>query len=632
MAEPVPDPITTWVDLPAARPARPPAVPEAIGAGFTREPGPAYPVRGAAAFEEGGPADVMGPCSVLAELTGQAQQAGLSRLTDDELIGVLRGTRRVISWQSAVELAAVAELHARRSAEPAGPGPDGVERTAAELGVALTLTSPSAQALTSLALSLTHLTAVADALARGDIDVPRARVFAEELASLPYVQAAAISDRHIYQAPGLTTSQLRARLRRAVIAVDPEALRRRQQQARRDARVMVYGEPSGNTAITGSELPTARAVEAYQHLTALARCMQQAGMAGSFDQIRAAVFLCLLTGQSPQSLLPAQAGAGDTEHPAGADTPPPPDTGGTAAAPDTGGTTAAPDTDSPAAAPDPGGTAAGPHDDGTTAERDDDGPASAPDAGGSAAARDAAGSPAAADPAGPDADAGPDGRAISWPAGPLGTLHLTMPLATWLGLAPRPGHVTGYGPVDPWTARQLARSITGQPGVTYCLTITTPDGQAAGHACTTTPPPRIPPRSGPAPPAASRAAAAAAAAADWIAGLTIHWLETGHCSHPRQTAAYRPGKQLTHLLKVRNPTCTAPGCGRPALRSDIDHVIPFGQGGRTCECNCHAPCRRHHRLKGSAGWQLEMPQPGVLKWRLPHGRSYTVTPAGAYPD
>ena len=81
----------TWVDLPAARPSGDPAVPEAIGAGFTHSGPDAFPEYGAAAFEAGGAVDVMPPCSVLAELTGQALEAGLERLTDDELVGVHGG-------------------------------------------------------------------------------------------------------------------------------------------------------------------------------------------------------------------------------------------------------------------------------------------------------------------------------------------------------------------------------------------------------------------------------------------------------------------------------------------------------------------------------------------------------------
>lgn len=41
----------------------------------------------------------------------------------------------------------------------------------------------------------------------------------------------------------------------------------------------------------------------------------------------------------------------------------------------------------------------------------------------------------------------------------------------------------------------------------------------------------------------------------------------------------------------------------------------------------HGPlCRRHHQAKQADGWRLEQPEPGVLAWTLPHGRTYTVTP------
>src|SRR5258708_22103474 len=85
----------SWLDAPGTRPQAPPAgaAAEAIAAGFTRDPDPPLGVvRGRAGFEAGGPADVMAPCSVLAELTGQA--AGrMGELSDDELIGVLRAAR-----------------------------------------------------------------------------------------------------------------------------------------------------------------------------------------------------------------------------------------------------------------------------------------------------------------------------------------------------------------------------------------------------------------------------------------------------------------------------------------------------------------------------------------------------------
>jgi hypothetical protein len=51
----------------------------------------------------------------------------------------------------------------------------------------------------------------------------------------------------------------------------------------------------------------------------------------------------------------------------------------------------------------------------------------------------------------------------------------------------------------------------------------------------------------------------------------------------------------------RDGRCTFPGCGLPARRCDIDHLVPWEQGGRTDQANGHAVCRYHHRRK-HLGW------------------------------
>ena len=53
----------------------------------------------------------------------------------------------------------------------------------------------------------------------------------------------------------------------------------------------------------------------------------------------------------------------------------------------------------------------------------------------------------------------------------------------------------------------------------------------------------------------------------------------------RESRGYQPSRALRHLIQIRNPTCTAPGCRRTATRCDLDHVTPYHHGGRTCECN-----------------------------------------------
>jgi Domain of unknown function (DUF222) len=568
----------TWVDLPAARPSSEPGIKDAIGAGFTHRAESRFDEPTAGAFEGGGRADRLPPCGVLAELTGQALDADLRRLTDDELVGVMHASGRVVSWQERIRLAAIDELASRRQTEVHDAGPAPAERTAAEIAVALTLPAGAAARLVDFATGLAMLEDVGEWLRRGEIDARKAEVFVQELAPLPWLQASIIAIRHLQAATEMTSAQLRDSLRRAVLAADPEAGKRRQREARKDARVEWWTEHSGNGALAGRELPAARAMLADEHITALAKSLRTAGLSGSLEQVKTEVFLALVTGQSPDALISA--------------TPDRP----------------APNGDDPVSRP--------PHDN----------PAGRP--GGETSQGTAA--PFASDtPPAPAPAFAELPRALRWPTGPLGTVHLTMPLSAWLGQTNNPGEIAGYGPADAWTCRDMAGTMATWDGTRYCLTITTEEGQPLGHACTKSAPPWTasagqPDWPGPAPP---RGPTLRDNAGDpvpaWLASLRIEWLQRGDCDHSRETSAYRPSRQLEHLIKIRNPTCTAPGCRRPAQRCDIDHVVPYHLGGRTCECNCQPGCRRHHRCKGSAGWHLEMPEPGVLVWRLPHGRSYT---------
>jgi len=147
--------------------------------------------------------------------------------------------------------------------------------------------------------------------------------------------------------------------------------------------------------------------------------------------------------------------------------------------------------------------------------------------------------------------------------------------------------------------------------LSWCLTLTGPDGQAVAHGCA---PDRPPDDSRPA----------------WQASVNMKWLERGDCRHPRLTKSYRPGRLLRHLINTRHRTCGYPGCSRPAQRCDTDHTTPFDQDGITCECNLAPLCREHHRTKQAAGWHLTQPEPGVLVWTAPHSRSYEVKP-DSYP-
>ena len=69
------------------------------------------------------------------------------------------------------------------------------------------------------------------------------------------------------------------------------------------------------------------------------------------------------------------------------------------------------------------------------------------------------------------------------PAAFAATINLTIPLATLLDLADRPGEIPGIGPIDPWLARDLARTAASHPKTKWCVTVTDKQGHAIGHGC-----------------------------------------------------------------------------------------------------------------------------------------------------
>ena len=108
--------------------------------------------------------------------------------------------------------------------------------------------------------------------------------------------------------------------------------------------------------------------------------------------------------------------------------------------------------------------------------------------------------------------------------------------------------------------------------------------------------------------------------------ITMTPVARGPCDHAHAETGYHPSRKLAHLIRARSATCAAPGCRQPAARCDLDHSVPWDQGGLTCECDLAPLCRHHHRCKQAEGWRLEQPEPGVLIWHTPSGRTYATTP------
>jgi len=152
---------------------------------------------------------------------------------------------------------------------------------------------------------------------------------------------------------------------------------------------------------------------------------------------------------------------------------------------------------------------------------------------------------------------------------------VTIDLMTLLGLADDPGHLAGYGPIPASAARALAADGEWRRLVT-----------------------------------------------DPSSGALL--------DYGRRT--YTPPAALVDFLIARDGTCRFPGCPRSAEDCDVDHEVPWDDGGGTDRVNLGPLCRRHHRLKTHGGWRLRRSPDASVTWISPHGKRYVVPPPRVPPD
>ncbi len=94
-------------------------------------------------------------------------------------------------------------------------------------------------------------------------------------------------------------------------------------------------------------------------------------------------------------------------------------------------------------------------------------------------------------------------------------------------------------------------------------------------------------------------------------------------------SGYTPSRALADFVRCRDLTCRFPGCDQPAMRCDLDHTVPFGDGGATHASNLKCLCRRHHLLKTFWGWRDQQLPDGTLIWNSPSGQTYVTVPGSA---
>lgn len=467
-----------------------------------------------------------------------------------------------------------------RSAAPGRYAPD-------EVRAALTLTHRAAENEVSFACALVvGLPLVFAALWDGRIDRAKAWVFVHHLADLPVELAAEVCAAILPEAGGLTTGQLHVRIAKLIIKLDPERARDEYEKAVTQRAVVGYLNPDGTAVITGNGLAPDEAAAASERIARLAAAARRAGHPRSIDQIRADVYIRLLDGRfdllTRDQMITALLADTNADGDAGV-----PDTRG-AADPAAG--------DRPGTVHDPA-----PH---TTGDPTDD----------------------------------PTGDKL---AGRVSGVEVRARLDTLIGLNELPGELPGWGPViAPITRRLLARQHNAQ----WRWAVADPDGRLLTEGLTRRRPSGTEPPDHLADggvvelhiPVGVLARLATDPPPGWarviadIADQHTRATTTGGRarldSHPGRRL---PGDALRRHIQIRDRTCCAPGCRRPARQSEQDHTLAHHAGGPTVSANLDPACAHDHDLKHRGGWTVTQPRPGRFIWASPLGR--TTTP-GANPS
>ncbi len=578
-------------------------------------------------FAQHAAADVLPPGPALAALT-EAAVKDVARLSDDQLVGVLQAARRQENREAWKKALVIAEFARRREAEfkraqardvpvHCRPGQFPGEELAIELLFGPVQASHAIDDATDL---VTRLPQTLAGMAAGLIDEARAGIIALYTRSLTAADAALADGILAALAPTVRVDQLARRAAALEMRLAPEAVKARKEYARQTRqRVEVRREESGNATVAGREMDTGDALAAKAHIHALALRLRRAGLPGTLDQLRLLAFADLTVGRNPLDRLgPPQAtdNAG-IQHP---------DTPARSADDDK----ARNGSQARAGERNPGN--AGPADPADDAD----------DVGGQdTGVGDGAGSldyQHEHDDGDPDESPPAPGPPAPTPA----LINLVVQAGTLFGEDTTPTEAGGWGLLDGDETRAVVAAASRHPATRWCATVIGPDGTALAHGCSPgqhpwptgqqreqqqreprhdKPPPggRTPGRS-PAPAQADRLAA-------FLRGLNVTFqpIARGGCAHAVAEPRYTPSRKLTHLVRARTATCDAPGCGAQAVHVDLDHTVAYPDG-LTDQCNLGPKCRRHHKAKQTPGWKVEQPEPGVIRWTLPSGRTHTTRP------
>lgn len=94
-------------------------------------------------------------------------------------------------------------------------------------------------------------------------------------------------------------------------------------------------------------------------------------------------------------------------------------------------------------------------------------------------------------------------------------------------------------------------------------------------------------------------------------------------------AGYVAPDKVKAYVRGRDGTCIFPGCTRSAWSCQLDHRIPYNDGGQTTADNLYCLCAHHHNLKTDRrGFYVPDPVTGEIIWLFDDGTYARTEPEG----
>jgi len=149
-------------------------------------------------------------------------------------------------------------------------------------------------------------------------------------------------------------------------------------------------------------------------------------------------------------------------------------------------------------------------------------------------------------------------------------LLVSVPALTMVRAEDAPGHLSGYGPIAPETARELA----------------------------------------------ARAPSFARVLTDPITGVILDF----------DNRKYVVRSDLRRVLTLQFECCSFFGCHRPASQCEMDHTVDWAKGGTTSLSNLAPLCKTHHNLKHHSAMTVKKRADGAMQWFTATGRMVVTRP------